>query len=424
MDPQTTNHENHLVVLSLVNLDQSISQLSASLGRDAATVEYVLHKLLERFTCTSAGYTLRDHPTDTYTKQQHAKDEVIKSIMRFRKESDRWTAFASMLLKSVAFHRSTQEFSTINHLDDEVVSELFKDRTLAHEQFDLLPIVILPRTKYNRPYIPCLTKEQNNDTVNRDEEADDGDNENQFAKVNVSHQYPHIALVQSTSCMNIGIDLVVFSFHKSEFTPTTNDFLQAFESSFTPFEWERIQYSCTGGIFKSRRQRDDGSKLIEFFLRWSMKEAYTKALGLGMHIEFSSFETRLFGIDDDTASWSTVMSAINGEHDLSTVDDELLNRSKDHNMKMPLHKHSILGEVQYKADNTKNQVWEFSFIPIKTNDCTRPSHDGCCCICRGPLTQHDDGIELLNELVPNESTRVQIEKIDLINLIKLHISSK
>jgi phosphopantetheinyl transferase (holo-ACP synthase) len=341
--------------------------------------------------------------------------------MRFRKESDRWTAFASVLLKSVAFHRSTQELLTINHLDDEVVSELFKGRTLAHERSDLLPIVSLPRTKYNRPYIPCLTKEQNNDTVNRDEEADDGDNENQFAKVNVSHQYPHIALVQSTSCMNIGIDLVVFSFHWSEFTPTTNDFLQAFESSFTPFEWERIQYSCTGDIFKSRRQRDDESKLIEFFVRWSMKEAYTKALGLGMHIEFSSFETRLLGIDDNTTSdkgiWSTIMSAINGEQ-LSNVNDELLNQSKDHNMKMPVHKHSILGKVQSKAGNTKsneNQVWEFSFIPIKTSDCNWNSHDACCCICRGPFIEHDG---------PNESTRVQIEKIDLINLIKLHMSSK
>jgi hypothetical protein len=28
-----------------------------------------------------------------------------------------------------------------------------------------------------------------------------------------------------------------------------------------------------------------------------MKEAYTKALGLGMQVEFSSFETRLDGVD-------------------------------------------------------------------------------------------------------------------------------
>lgn len=409
MDKQTNHADRHpVVVLLLVNLDESISKLSTSLGT-TVTVEHVLHRLLQQFTCKAASHTMLDHPTGS---KHQTKDEVIKSIMRFRKESDRWTACASVLLKSTAFHRSIQEFSTGNQIDDEGVLNLFTDHTLSCKKIDLLPIVSLPRTKYNRPYIPYLTEQ--NDTTNRDEA--DGENENPFAKLNISHQYPHIALVQSSSSrIKIGLDLVVFSFGRNEFTSTANDFIQAFESSFTPYEWERIQYCCTFGPIQSRRKRDDESKLKEFFLRWSMKEAYTKALGLGMHIEFSSFETRLVGIDENNISnvsvWSTVINAINGKQLNSNVENELRDRS-----------YSVLGKVQSKLTSTKssgNDEWEFIFIPITTTDGARSSHDACCCICRGPLLQN--GIELPNEFESKVNTQVQIEKIDLIDLIKLHM---
>jgi phosphopantetheinyl transferase len=46
--------------------------------------------------------------------------------------------------------------------------------------------------------------------------------------------------------------------------------------------------------------RSDESKLQEFYLRWAIKEAYTKALGLGMNVEFQSFEMRLMEVDGDT----------------------------------------------------------------------------------------------------------------------------
>ena len=33
--------------------------------------------------------------------------------------------------------------------------------------------------------------------------------------------------------------------------------------------------------------------LHEFYIQWSIKEAYTKALGFGMNIDFQSFETEI-----------------------------------------------------------------------------------------------------------------------------------
>ena len=42
---------------------------------------------------------------------------------------------------------------------------------------------------------------------------------------------------------------------------------------------------------------DNDDMMMEFYLRWSMKESYTKALGLGLHLEFSTFETQLNVVD-------------------------------------------------------------------------------------------------------------------------------
>ena len=52
-------------------------------------------------------------------------------------------------------------------------------------------------------------------------------------------------------------------------------------------------------FYSTKMNVSDESKLQEFYLRWAIKDAYTKALGLGMNVEFQSCETRLMEVDGD-----------------------------------------------------------------------------------------------------------------------------
>ena len=87
-------------VLSILNLDQSISHLSTT-TRKPVTVEQGVGNLLDMCPCMTPNQVINNTaPT------HHSHDKVHKSIMRFVREPDRWTALASVLFKSMAYHRS------------------------------------------------------------------------------------------------------------------------------------------------------------------------------------------------------------------------------------------------------------------------------------------------------------------------------
>jgi 4'-phosphopantetheinyl transferase len=58
-----------------------------------------------------------------------------------------------------------------------------------------------------------------------------------------------------------------------------------FRLNFTKSEWDSIV------------DHEGDDMLNEFYLRWAIKEAYTKAQGRGMSLEFDSFETTLYDED-------------------------------------------------------------------------------------------------------------------------------
>mmetsp|Transcript_20035 Transcript_20035/g.43429 ORF Transcript_20035/g.43429 Transcript_20035/m.43429 type:complete len:141 (+) Transcript_20035:905-1327(+) len=80
--------------------------------------------------------------------------------------------------------------------------------------------------------------------------------------------------------------------------------------------------------------RGEESRLRICFLRWAMKEAYSKASGLDLGINDDGFETRLYGVDPDTDKdtptdregiWNTKHGATRevqreiGEHQFSAI---------------------------------------------------------------------------------------------------------
>eukprot|EP00581_Thalassiosira_minuscula_P019950 CAMPEP_0183714704 /NCGR_PEP_ID=MMETSP0737-20130205/9169_1 /TAXON_ID=385413 /ORGANISM="Thalassiosira miniscula, Strain CCMP1093" /LENGTH=84 /DNA_ID=CAMNT_0025943691 /DNA_START=1 /DNA_END=252 /DNA_ORIENTATION=- len=82
-----------------------------------------------------------------------------KSIMRFLRDPDRWTSLASLLLKSFAFYRSvdpTIGISSAASISEDDPSTVCILRLDVLDKEKKLPVVDLPRTKYNRPYLPQL----------------------------------------------------------------------------------------------------------------------------------------------------------------------------------------------------------------------------------------------------------------------------
>lgn len=388
------------LVLTIINVDQAIS------SNTSESIECVCNKLLDGCPCTTPD------SIDTTSECKQTRDKIYQSIMRFRKDSDRWIALASVLLKSMAFHRSAQAPLAFN-TDESNFSSV--------NELKMQSIVDLPRTKFNRPFIPYLTVQRTHDTISETKRDAEGDNEDPTAKISVSHQYPYIAIIQTSSPHKIGLDLVVIEFRQNEFVPTINDFLEAFEGSFTPWEWERIQYFHSGYFIKNR-WRSEESKLREFFLRWAMKEAYVKALGLGMHLDFASFETRLLGIDDtenNDGIWNTVTTAWDEKqssksHKCSDDSSKAGFRSR--------HQYTVRGRIRHIVSKTASpllpitrQMWEFIFIPLLDKESGSSSSEACCCMCREPSTQTCDN-NLGGIVEP-----VVIEQIAFHDLLRLHM---
>lgn len=155
--------------------------------------------------------------------------------------------------------------------------------------------VELPRSKYGKPYIPSEDYE-----------------------ISLSHQYPYIGIVSHASSNNpIGLDIVVMK----------DIDLKAFDGMFTSSEWLRINHD-----------------LHTFYIYWSMKEAYTKALGLGMSLNFNSFELHL----PEHVTWDYIRKNPKG----------------------------IGVAVDIESSPGRRNSWFFFFYPLM-----QYQSEGCVCIC-------------------------------------------
>lgn len=407
--------------LSIVRLDHSISEINATLpGID---VEHLSRAVFDYLSCRpalEAPATVSSwNPFASRSVSSHhffsLKETLIKSIMRYVKEPDRWTAFSSLLLKSIAFHR---------HIDPNMTTDIEEKK---------LSVIDLPRTKFNRPYIPQSVADKTSSRRVAGEEVE----ESRDAVMNVSHQYPFICMIQKQVTDNnssaqlpyhmIGCDLVIFEARVNKYNPTIPDFLESFEGCFTPSEWQVISNDA------SSLPRSDDNLLKEFYLRWAIKEAYTKALGLGLNIDLGSFETRLIGHDVD----STDIKRIWKPHDDSIWDTITADMQKSNNPNgQREHQFSFVGQVirtrepkastpsdvVQKGPKLEGELWVFTFIPLVEDGVVKNSiqsdntaSSGCVCICRGPFNDNDEA-----DAASSKQHHIVIENLTLLELIQLH----
>jgi phosphopantetheinyl transferase len=270
-----------------------------------------------------------DPATSTRTK---------RGILKYIKIQDQCMALASVLLKSRAFHDTTSP-------------------GMNPENARL--VVCLPRTEHGKPYIPLANPSLLLAT----------DKEENCHPLSISHQFPFVGMAQlktggdspdaNQSPLLVGLDIVVFEDYNPRVYESNREFVNVFRHLFTALEWQEIE---------SVGENDDVhgfTMLREFYLRWAVKEAYTKALGLGLGFDFASFGTHL---DDQVRGlWDWVSSSREIEP-------------------------CILATVTTGAgmQETRSERWRFLFRPLfdpKNKGGSRPleSMSGCACVCVGPL---------------------------------------
>jgi len=137
---------------------------------------------------------------------------------------------------------------------------------------------------------PDVEARTNND-IDDSHDDDDVDDDTNFK--NDQQLLHEIAVVPTPSTLIVGMDIVTFDYDiNKRLYPNDEDFLNVFRNSFTKNEWEIGIHHPT---LLSLRDR-----VREFYIRWSMKEAYTKAVGMGLGLEFHTFEIALLEEDDDS----------------------------------------------------------------------------------------------------------------------------
>lgn len=352
---------------------------------------------------SSSSRELQQFPTRPNLHQattEHREQEIERiqrQVLRYLQPKDKYAAFVSLLLKSQAYYNV---LSTTSQGKEKEMTE-----PIANVQRE---VVDLPRTKHNQPYIPVLLRSDFGSISEKDVSS--------YFPFSVSHQHPFIGIAQLTHKISqqplttdnastgydiwtprhVGMDLVVFDEYNSKLYSSQDEFLDVFQDSFAPSEWERIQ--------QMKGQRD---RLQEFYIRWSMKEAYTKALGMGMGVVFSSFAIAL-ELDKNNYDCKSYDGT-------SGLLPSLRNVGSSGNV---LHQRGL---IEYKTkkegecDYSKTEAWHFSFLPIY-DDLSDPhgnSMEASVCVCAGPIpfSTNDD-----------ESIRVDlnIKWTDLNALIKFH----
>jgi phosphopantetheinyl transferase (holo-ACP synthase) len=174
---------------------------------------------------------------------------------------------------------------------------------------------------YHQPYIPIqlpLQKDHSNTNIST--------NRTQSSLFSISHQYPIVGLVQPQvkpslpqpqqhypNDKMVGMDIVMFDAHyHPKLYDSLLEYIQVYEEYFTPYEWKeyimgmssrrRNSTSCNSSSSRHHHHHHHHTTLVqnpkidteilqEFYIQWSIKEAYTKALGYGMNIDFTSFQT-------------------------------------------------------------------------------------------------------------------------------------
>jgi len=299
-----------------------------------------LVRLLQYNQVLSAPITAEAFLTDGPSTPDEVRS-IQQEILRFLQTKDKYAALASMLLKSKTFYGIHEQQKQVDGTDIMKISR---------------SAVSLPRTQHKKPYIPVSL------TIGNSKR-----NEEDVYPISISHQHPFVGIAQlletdidehSETPLLVGMDIVVFEEYNDRLYSSEDEFLEVFQDYFTNREFALIQ-----------GQKQQSFRLQEFYIRWSMKEAYAKALGVGMGVDFSSFDLLLSS--DTEASCTGVFASMS----------ELQGDSNNI--------YSQIGFMEDLKGMAPRKCWEFAFLPLletgEGEESSNAAAKGCACVCIGPF---------------------------------------
>lgn len=321
---------------------------------------------------------------------------VHRQVAKFLQTKDKYTALASILLKSWTFylHRRLKKCRRQRLLSGE------KDGPLKQQR--PLPVVDLPRTQRNKPFIPIPHFDELCQSLRNQYSPNGGTSvvvEENVYPLSISHQFPFVGMATTTTTTRltadmedgtfapgedlgptgllppllVGLDIVVFEDYNRRLYATVDEFLDIFRDSLTSREWNQIQAAHSGG----------GMAMQELYVTWAMKEAYTKALGVGMELDFSRFEVVLEDDTDDCSFSQTITNwGMIQQHLQQQQQRQLRNDEAGSNYIR------FGGKIQMMDEGSQpepNEFWDFFFVPLGGMTDQLNAKTGCACVCVGPI---------------------------------------
>ena len=367
---------------------------------------------------TSSTTTKTPRLWSTETNMDIAQSH-FENVTKYIRLSDRYAAIVSLLLKRQAFCYATESME-LNGVSLIIRTKRAVSRTAP------FPLVQLNQTLYKKPYIPrpahCPPPEQNYSRYaplncapggGQDDEDDASAllasrTECSFYPLSISHQFPFVGMAQMSSSQqssppyySLGFDIVTFDDINRRLYSSVHEFVQVFFHQMTPMEQAR--FSLAPSDESESSSVTDDCLLREFYLLWAMKEAYTKALGVGLGFDFASFgiSMQLVSSQDnadvaaldssremrsDTSLWKELL-ALHDQKRQQAV------RSASASECTTIHQDTVVygrGTIDF-MNRMEKEVWMFAFVMLwddeKSHNCyTANDSRGCACVCWGPLS--------------------------------------